>query len=200
MPQPGIHAVLALATRKTFSKKRWFAFGLVLGALLPDLDGYAQAYGFLVQGISNEAAAAIYHRTLTHSLFFAAAIALLFYLLSLWRGNAELNYLGLGMATGIALLHSFVDIFAWFDGVGLLWPIWQINLWSGVIVSESVARLLRSANFLAFGWYFAYLLSLAGRVGMDRAYLPAPAPVYGPAVWPGGCVQRAGLCAARGTV
>ena len=49
MPQPGVHAVLALATRKSFSTKKWFALGLVFGAMPPDADGYAQAYGVLVQ-------------------------------------------------------------------------------------------------------------------------------------------------------
>lgn len=172
MPQPGLHGVLALAARRTFSKKPWFALGLAFGALLPDADGYAQAFGALVQRMDAATAEAVYHRTLTHSLFFAAGIALLFYLLSLVRRDENLRSFGFGMGAGIGLLHSLVDILGWFDGVGLLWPLWGIDLWNWATLPEIATSLLRAGNFLAFGLYFAYLLSLARRVGSDAAYLP----------------------------
>ncbi len=171
MAQPGLHGVLALAARKGFSKKPWFALGLAFGALLPDADGYAQAFGSIVQGMDAATAEAIYHRTLTHSLFFAAAVGLVFHLLSQVLRKESWASFGWGMAIGIAVLHTLVDIFIWFDGVGILWPLWEINLWEGVELSPTVGQLLRSANFLAFGLYFAFLIFLARRAGTDQAYL-----------------------------
>lgn len=171
MPQPGLHAVLGLATRKTFSKKPWFALGLTFGALLPDADGYAQAFAVLVQKMDSAAAEAIFHRTLTHSLLFALGIALLFHLISLARGGESLRTFGYGLATGIAVLHIFVDIFAWFDGVGILWPFWSVNLWGWVSLPELAKNLLRSGNFLAFALYFAYLAALARQARSNADYL-----------------------------
>ena len=103
MPQPAVHAILALATRKTFSIKRWFAFGLIFGSLIPDADGYPQAFAILVQGMDAAKAETIYHRTLTHSLYFALGALALFYLISLVKGGRELRIFGLGLATGMAL-------------------------------------------------------------------------------------------------
>jgi len=171
MPQPGLHAVLALATRNSFSKQHWFALGLTFGALLPDADGYPQAFAVLVGKMDPIQAEAIYHRTLTHSLFFALAVGLAFYLVSLVRGGRSLRTFGWGMATGIALIHIFVDIFAWFDGVGILWPLWSINLWGWVTLPEVVKNLLRAGNFLAFAAFFAYLAALARRAQTDISYL-----------------------------
>ncbi len=113
----------------------------------------------------------LYHRTLTHSLFFALAIGLLFYLLTLGRDSPWQPF-GFGLVTGMVVLHSLVDIFVWFDGVGLLWPLWTINLWGWLTLPEGVKRLLRAANFLAFAWYFAYLGRLARADGSNTAYLP----------------------------
>jgi membrane-bound metal-dependent hydrolase YbcI (DUF457 family) len=172
MPQPGIHAALALATRKTFSSKPWFALGLVFGALLPDLDGYAQAFGTIVQKLDADTAEALYHRTLTHSLFFALGLWLVFFIIYLLRRNRNLFNFGSGMALGIALLHIFVDIFAWFDGVGILWPFWSINIWRWLTLPQIVKNLLRAGNFLAIGIYFVYLLSIARRGGTDQSYQP----------------------------
>jgi len=172
MPQPGIHAILALATSKTFSKKPWFSLGLAFGALFPDADGYPQAFAILVSKMDPIQAEAIYHRTLTHSLFFAAGIAILFYLISMIRGGQSLRTFGFGLATGIAVLHIFVDIFAWFDGVGVLWPLWSINLWDWVILPDIIKNLLRAGNFYAFAAYFAYLLVLAARTQSNASYVP----------------------------
>ena len=71
----------------------------------------------------------------------------------------------------MVVLHTLPDIFLWFDGVGILWPIWSINLWAGLALPEIVSKLLRAANFWAFAWYFAYLTRLAHRAGTDTDYL-----------------------------
>ena len=172
MPQPGLHAILALAARRRLSTRRWFALGLVFGSLLPDADGYPQAFGVLVQKMDAQAAEAMYHRTFTHTLFFPLAVVVLLYLISLVRVGQALRVFGFGLATGMALLHSVVDILGWFDGVGLLWPVWSVNLWSWVTLPEVAANLLRAGNFWAFAGYLAYLAALARKAGTDADYLP----------------------------
>jgi membrane-bound metal-dependent hydrolase YbcI (DUF457 family) len=172
MAQPGLHAILALATRKTFSKQRWFALGLTFGALIPDADSYPQAFAILLSRMDPIQAEEIFHRTLTHSLFFALAVGLAFYLVSLVRGGPALRTFGWGLATGIAVLHILVDIFTWFDGVGILWPFWSINLWAWLTLPEVVKNLIRAGNFLAFAAYFAYLAAIARRSPANLHYLP----------------------------
>jgi membrane-bound metal-dependent hydrolase YbcI (DUF457 family) len=172
MPQPGLHAVLALATRNSFSRRPWFTLGLTFGALLPDADSYPQAFAIIIGRMNPVEAEAIFHRTLTHSLFFALAAGIAFYLASLRRGGQPLRIFGWGLATGIAVIHIFVDIFAWFDGVGILWPLWSINLWAWLSLPEIVTNLLRAGNFLAFAAFFAYLTILARQARTDLDYLP----------------------------
>lgn len=172
MPQPGVHAVFALASRRFFPSRRWFALGLVFGALIPDLDSYAQAAAFLIGRMTAAQAEAVYHRTLTHSLFFAAGVALIFAILSVIRGGKAVRTFGLGVATGIAVLHIFIDIFAWFDGVGILWPLWSVDLWGWFTPPEVVRNLLRAGDFYAIAGYFAYLMILAHRGRTDAGYLP----------------------------
>jgi hypothetical protein len=87
------------------------------------------------------------------------------------RGK-DLNNFGLGAATGLVLLHIFVDIFIWFNGVGILWPFWSINLWEWITLSGPVQNLIRAGNFYAFAAYFAYLAIIAGRARSDIGYLP----------------------------
>lgn len=120
MPHPGFHAAIALSVRKTFSTKQWFALGLVFGSMLPDADSYPQAFAILVRGMEPHAAEAVFHRTFTHTLFFPAAVALIFLLIYAFKRDVSLLNFGLGMATGSAVLHSLVDILGFFDGVGLL--------------------------------------------------------------------------------
>jgi membrane-bound metal-dependent hydrolase YbcI (DUF457 family) len=171
MPQPGVHAVLALAVRKPFLKRRWFALGLVFGAMLPDADGYAQAYGVLVQGLAGHTAEAIYHRTLTHSFFFAAALLGIFWLVSVLRRDQRWFTFGLGLSTGVAFLHILPDIFIWFDGVELLWPLGGVDLWAGFTMPDRLSQLLQAGNYWAFLWYFTYLGSLARKAKTDTEYL-----------------------------
>jgi len=70
------------------------------------------------------------------------------------------------------VLHILPDVFAWFDGVGILWPFWSINLWSWLTLPEIVQKLLRAGNFFAFAAYFYYLILLARRASSNGAYLP----------------------------
>jgi len=172
MPHPGFHGVLALAARKTFSTKHWFALGLAFGSMIPDADGYPQAVAIMAQGMDPHVAEAIFHRTFTHTLFFPLAIALIFWLIYLFKRDQTLLNFGLGMATGSAILHSLVDILGFFDGVGLLWPIWSINLYANVQLTDHQVQMLRSVNFLAFTLYFWYLLGIAKKANTNGGYIP----------------------------
>lgn len=172
MPHPGLHGVLALAARKVFSTKHWFALGLVFGSMIPDADGYPQAFAIMVQGMDPHLAEETFHRTFTHTLFFSIAIALIFLLIYAFKRNQSLLNFGLGMATGLAVLHSLVDILGFFDGVGLLWPVWSIDLYENIQLADQQLQMLRSANFLAFVLYFWYLLSIAQKTNTNTSYLP----------------------------
>jgi membrane-bound metal-dependent hydrolase YbcI (DUF457 family) len=167
-----LHAVLALATRSRFSTERGFALGLTLGSLLPDVDSYPQAAAVLIGGMDPAQAEAIYHRTLTHSWLFAVGLLAVFIVAGYALRRPAVRTFGVGLFIGVALLHVAVDILAWFDGVGLLWPLWSVNLWPGVVLPDVAANLLRAGNFWAFALYFAYLASIARRRGSATAYLP----------------------------
>lgn len=153
MPQPGLHALLALASRRRLSRNPGFATGVVLGSLLPDLDGYAAAFGNLVLRMNFEETEHLFHRTLTHSLLLSGAIALFAWYRKWW--------MGLGLALGMALFHTFLDIFAWFDGVGILWPFASIDLWHSHLTPLQT-NLLRAGNFFAF-WIYLEALSTRAR-------------------------------------
>jgi membrane-bound metal-dependent hydrolase YbcI (DUF457 family) len=172
MPHPGFHAAIALATRKVFSQKQWFALGLVFGSMLADLDGYPQAFAIMLQGMDPNVAEETFHRTFTHTLFFPLGILLIFLLIYLFKREQNILNFGLGLSLGSALLHSLLDILGFFDGVGILWPYVSINLWSSIHLSELQRQLLRSVNFLAFGLYLWYLASLAGKNKTDTDHAP----------------------------
>jgi membrane-bound metal-dependent hydrolase YbcI (DUF457 family) len=140
--------------------------------MIPDADGYPQAFAIMAQGMDPHAAEAIFHRTFTHTLFFPLAITLIFLLIYLFNRDQNILSFGLGIGVGSAILHSLVDILGFFDGVGLLWPFWSINLWSSVELTDRQVQLLRSVNFLAFTIYFWYLLGIAKRANSNAEYTP----------------------------
>ncbi len=139
--------------------------------MLPDLDGYAQAVAVSLAKMDPHRAEATFHRTATHSLLLALFIGIVFWLLSLAKKSKEIANFGFGIATGMAVLHCLPDIFAWFDGVAVLWPFLTVNLWSSVDLTETVENLLRSGNFFAFAFYFCYLNSLAKKAETSTNYL-----------------------------
>ncbi len=141
--------------------------GLMAGALLPDLDTYPQGIA-VVLGMDPARAEALFHRTLTHSLFFAIGVALALAGSARLRGDrAQMAFAG-GWLLGSVGLHILPDLLAWFDGVGILWPLWSVNLWAGVALPHPVPNLLRAMNFYAFAAYLFALGKEARRRGMNR--------------------------------
>lgn len=172
MPHPGFHGVIALAARKAFPTKQWFALGLVFGSMIPDADSYPQAFAVIARGMDPHLAEEIFHRTFTHTLFFPLAVALIFLLIHAFRREAKLLNFGLGVAAGSAILHSLLDVLGFFDGVGLLWPFWSINLYENISLTDRQVQMLRSVNFLAFALYLWYLRSIAEKANTNADYLP----------------------------
>jgi membrane-bound metal-dependent hydrolase YbcI (DUF457 family) len=166
MPQNGIHAIVGVSVRKWMPRREWLLLGLVLGNMFPDLDNLAVAYATLTGGDTNGL-----HRTFTHSLFTAAAMLVLFYIIAAVTKNQKWNNFGVGFGAGI-LMHILVDLIAWFNGVELLWPIrYELNFWSWFTVPAWLQVFLDTGEFLAFGLFFVLLNSLARRYDTDSGRL-----------------------------
>jgi membrane-bound metal-dependent hydrolase YbcI (DUF457 family) len=166
MAQAGIHSILGVVVKKWTPERSWLALGIVLGSLLPDLDNLAVAVA-TVAGLPTEGL----HRTFTHSLLTAAAVAAVFFIVAQVTRQKRWNNLGIGLGIGITL-HILLDLLIWFDGVEILWPIpsW-INLWSGVTPPAWFDKLMMTAEFLFLAMFFLGLARLARRQGTDQSYL-----------------------------
>jgi membrane-bound metal-dependent hydrolase YbcI (DUF457 family) len=167
MPQAGIHGVVGLVFRKWMPRKEWLLLGVVLGNLFPDLDNIAVAIATITKNSTDGL-----HRTFTHSIFTALALVLLFYLASLLTRDQRFNNFGLGFGSGI-LMHIILDLFLWFNGVELFWPLkFELNLWGWFTMPGWLDIILKTGEFLAFGLFFLYLVSLGKKQGTDGAFLP----------------------------
>lgn len=163
MPQNGVHAIVGIASRRWMPKKEWLLPGVVLGNMFPDLDNLVVAYATLAKLPDPEH----YHRTFTHSIFTIAAMVILFFIVAALTKNEKWRNFGIGFGAGIAM-HILVDLFLWFSGVELLWPIpFELNFWSWFTTPAWLKILLDTGEFLAFGLYFLLLGSLAVRHGTD---------------------------------
>jgi membrane-bound metal-dependent hydrolase YbcI (DUF457 family) len=167
MPQAGIHGVVGVAFRKWIPKREWLFIGVVLGNLFPDLDNIAVAVATVTK-----ASTAGLHRTFTHSIFTVAALVILFYLVSLVMKNKKWNNFGIGFGSGI-LMHIILDLFLWFNGVELFWPIrYELNFWSWFTMPGWLDKILMTGEFLAFGLFFLLLVSVGKKQETDEEYLP----------------------------
>jgi membrane-bound metal-dependent hydrolase YbcI (DUF457 family) len=165
MPQNGIHAMVGIASRKWMPKKEWLLLGVVLGNIFPDLDNLVVAYATLAKLPDPEH----FHRTFTHSVFTIFVLVLLFYMVAALTKKEQWKNFGVGFGTGI-LMHMVVDLVLWFNGVELLWPFGgELNFWSWFVTPAWLKILLDTGEFLAFGFYFLVLSSLAVRYGTDSA-------------------------------
>jgi membrane-bound metal-dependent hydrolase YbcI (DUF457 family) len=167
MPQNGIHALVGIASRKWMPKKEWLLLGVVLGNMFPDLDNLVVAFATLALGQSTEHAGEMYHRTFTHSVFTILAVVILFYLIAAIAKNEMWKNFGIGFGAGI-VMHVLIDLVLWFKGVELLWPIGsELNFWSWYVMPAWLKIVMDTGEFLAFGFYFLMLGSLAVRYGTD---------------------------------
>jgi membrane-bound metal-dependent hydrolase YbcI (DUF457 family) len=167
MAQAGIHSMVAMAVQKWVPDRKWLMLGIVLGNLFPDADNLAVAIATLT-GNSTEGL----HRTFTHSLFFVAAVVIIFYAISMTTRKKKWGNLGLGLGIGI-LMHILLDLLVWFNGVEILWPIpsW-INLWANTTMPEWWDKLMMPLENLFFALFFLFLAYEARRHHTDGGYLP----------------------------
>jgi membrane-bound metal-dependent hydrolase YbcI (DUF457 family) len=167
MAQAGIHSMVGMAVRKLTPARKWLMLGIVLGNLFPDADNLAVAVA-TVMGRSTEGL----HRTFTHSLFFVAAIIIVFYGVAWVSKRGEWGNLGLGLGIGV-LMHILLDLLIWFNGVEILWPLpsW-VNLWAGVNPPEWWNKLMMPTESLFFALFFVLLAYTARKRDTDGDYLP----------------------------
>jgi membrane-bound metal-dependent hydrolase YbcI (DUF457 family) len=167
MAQAGIHSMLGVAVKKWSPARKWLMLGIVLGNLLPDADNLAVAIATLT-GNSTDGL----HRTFTHSLFFVAAIIIVFYGIAWATKKDEIRNLGIGLGIGV-LMHILLDLLIWFNGVEILWPLdsW-INLWEGVAPPEWWSKLMMPIENLFFTLFFLTLASIAHKQNTDEDFLP----------------------------
>lgn len=170
MAQAGLHGLVGMAVRKMAGKKEWLVLGILLGSFVPDMDNIGVAVATLTK-MPIAAGAAGIHRTVTHSVFFIAAVVIAFYLIGLWKKDTRWSNLGIGLGLGM-LLHSLLDLFIWFNGVALFWPlpIW-INLWANTTPPEWFMKFMDPAEFLFFGLYLWMLGTWARKTSMDGEFM-----------------------------
>lgn len=163
MAQAGMHGLVGMAVRKMAGRKEWLMLGLILGSFVPDMDNIGVAVATLTK-MSTEGI----HRTLTHSIFFAISVALVFYVYGQITKATRWSNLGLGLGLGI-LLHSLLDFVLWFDGVAFFWPLGSmINFWPNGNPSALFKDFLWwAAEFLFFGLYLWALGMWSGKFGTD---------------------------------
>jgi membrane-bound metal-dependent hydrolase YbcI (DUF457 family) len=110
------------------------------------------------------------HRTATHSLFTIAAIIVVFYIISRVSKHPRWSNLGWGLGLGM-LMHILLDLFIWFNGVALIWPlpVW-INLWANVTPPAWWMKLMDPAELLCLALFFLLLSTTARRHNTDAKY------------------------------
>jgi hypothetical protein len=166
MAQAGLHGLVGQAVKKWTPKAEWMMTGVIFGSLFPDTDNLAVAIATVLKQPTEGL-----HRTLTHSLFFVAAVFFTFVVIgSLTRKRGWVHFGG-GMAVGITL-HSLLDLLLWFNGVSLLWPLpYWINLWANVTPPKWFDTLMNPLEFLFIALFFYMLLTLAKKQKTDEGFL-----------------------------
>jgi membrane-bound metal-dependent hydrolase YbcI (DUF457 family) len=166
MAQAGIHGLVGMAVRKYFPTRTWLMLGILLGSLLPDADNLFVAVATVMKK-STEGL----HRTFSHSLFFAVALIVIFWIVGQIAKAPRWVNLGLGLGLGVAL-HSVLDLLLWFNGVAILWPIpsW-VNLWNWFTTPAWLDKILMTVEFLFFALFFLALDGIARKRGTDKGYL-----------------------------
>ncbi|MBY9001234.1 MAG: metal-dependent hydrolase [Candidatus Heimdallarchaeota archaeon] len=125
--QGGVHLLSGLVIA-SFSKRKMFKLGAVLGAILPDIDIILIGPFYFIYG----ATVAELHRTFTHSLFMvillSGLIASLGYVPFVKKRFPDFDFVGLALGIGVGMfLHIFLDMF-YFYGIQFLWPFSDIAL------------------------------------------------------------------------
>jgi len=184
MPQSGFHGLVGLATSRALiarvpsTAQVGFAFGTVLGAVLPDIDLYPAAVAALVDPKHATEELQIFHRTAAHSIFVVVLFALMGFP---FGGNLKLRWTLWGLSIGV-LTHEVLDVFFWFAKIDIMWPFshWPahwfatINIWAphDKQLATGLAPNLRDAcEFPAFALFLAAIRSIVTIQGRPQAAL-----------------------------
>ncbi|HET6383882.1 MAG TPA: metal-dependent hydrolase [Armatimonadota bacterium] len=180
MAQNGFHGLVGLWTAGKTARwapraelAPWVA-GVVVGAMLPDVDLYPTAVIFL---LGRHDLIYSVHRTLTHSLLLmlvVLAVGVVHRRRWFWWGLAA------GMGT-----HTMLDIFFWFSPVDLFWPLSHfphkapllpiIDLWKWVKLPPVfgnpafINNVLAAGDFAALALYLGSLRGTMTRGGWAKA-------------------------------
>ena len=174
MPQNGFHGLFGLATaamvvtRAPVAAAQPLTAGIVLGAMLPDVDMYPTGVAFLLK---HAELTYVIHRTATHSLFFALMILLVGLSVPRWRWAC------FGLSIGVCT-HLALDTFFWFTQVALFWPFSRMdmglpifNLWSEEKLSGLWVNVREAFEFAAFALLLGSLRGIASHFGNAGASL-----------------------------
>ena len=166
MAQAGMHGLVGMAVRKMTGRKDWLLLGILLGSVIPDMDNL----GVAVATVAKMTTEGI-HRTMTHSIFFAIAVAVVFYIIGQAKKAERWSNLGLGLGLGI-LLHSLLDFVLWFNGLEFFWPLGgEINFWANSTPPEWFMKFMDPAEFLFFGLFLWALGNWARKFNTNSEFL-----------------------------
>ena len=146
------------------------AFGIVVGAMLPDIDFILTVP---VVPFDRQLGEAL-HRSFTHSFALFLPIAAAGAVLS--RRNRERGLLVLGATAGMTL-HVLQDFPFWFSEVAALWPVFHViegspgwlGIWGGYEPADTVLSVLVAWEYGSIVLYLVVLGAVAGRLGTDRS-------------------------------
>jgi len=183
MAQSGLHALIGGYVAKSWVKAsdtpsgvervKGLKYGLVLGALAPDVDFFLLGPMYLF----NSELAVKMHRSFTHSLLTTAVFVGLLWLLAAGERRDYRRGLALGLGAGI-LTHLVADVIMWFGGIQVLWPLayvgvpQSLDIWASLYAPPRLlSNILGALDYVAFGLYYLYLAAAARRTGTNTAFL-----------------------------
>ena len=118
--QGGVHLLSGLILA-SFTKRKEFKLGAVIGAILPDFDIIITAFAYLAIGEK----AADLHRSFSHSILFIVIVTGLTVLLRFIpqiKKRTDYDFVGLGIGLGLGILvHCLLDM-PYLYGIQFLWP------------------------------------------------------------------------------
>jgi hypothetical protein len=76
----------------------------------------------------------------------------------------------------MSFVHIFLDIFFWFEGIDLFWPLsllgitQPINIWQNIDIPNWLRSFIIVTEFLAFGFYYSFLGLETKRLNINLGY------------------------------
>ncbi len=173
MGQVGLHALTGLVVGERLlmayapdrKARRALMFGFVMGNIAPDLDYTAMVGLYPV----NQALALHMHRSFSHSLLAAVALAFGLGTAAALMRDRYLRSFAWGLSLGV-VAHFTMDIFLWFAPVDIFWPasvygiIPPVDIWSWWEPPPFLPQLMSAAEYAALALYYTGLLRLARRL------------------------------------